>query len=664
MKLGLLIAFIICISFSNAQLVPDKSIHDFQLIFEEDSVVSHDFTLRNTGQHPVRITSITPSCGCTVAELSETLLKPGQTSILKASYDPANRPGNFIKSIQIQYLYKNSLQETFIVLKGFTKNKAKEFQEHFVLDSLFVLPYDQNIAYPDNWVFDQAKLNLFVNDLSYVIDYKQVANAEIRIFTSIEKSKFTKEITRLKKQMYKLLDNRNYPSYRLTFADEVFIDSILPNNDIAYLQIRIPEYYKKGVKETLIYESNPNQVERTEKKNALPIIAYFPFDKKHPELKSHQEEFIKQVRRSALGQNPIILGGIQYANSKTKEKKLLKEVKKLKKEIIKQGITEEKFLKDTILHVDESGEDKICQFVPYLYEEDPPGPTDLKLFDEEFFTFEEENTGQISNSSQNLPAHFQQIRDYVQDLDTNNKYFISMMETVISQIKDGHPIEFNIESSASKAPTDKLKASNDWVARMRSEEAKKRITAYLKDRGIRESDIKFGRTINLVSGPEYDLQHYLIQYYYYFQYIKVIPSVIRENYKSSFISPYKVNFSGNDLELSTESAIFQKFMDKLANEIRNKGYVRLIIESSSSKVPVRKMGKNVHLSYHRAQEAKNQVYNEMKKRGINPTKIIFVEELILVQGPEFNRSSDKTTDKKYEPFQYVKIVPFSNIEER
>jgi hypothetical protein len=664
MRLSLFIGFIFCITYANAQLVPDRSIHDFQLIFEEDSVVSHEFTLRNKGEHPIRITAITPSCGCTVAELSETVLKPNQTSKLKASYNPEDRPGNFIKSIQIQYLYKDTLLETFVVLKGFTKNKAKEFQEHFVLDSLFVLPYDQNIAYPDNWVLDQARLNLFVNDLSYVIDYKHVVNAQIRIYTKLEKSKFTDQITSLKKYMYRLLDNRNYPSYRLTFSDEVFIDSTLPNNDIAYLQIRIPEYYKKGVSETLIYESNPNQIKKPERKTALPIIAYCPFDKKHPEQKSEREEFIKQVRRSALGQNPIILGGIQYTNSKTKQKKILKKVKKLKKEIIKQGITEDKFLKDTIIKMNEPGMDKICQFVPYLYEEDPPGPVELKLFDEEFFTFEEANAGQLTKTSQNLPAHFQQIRDYVQDLDTSNKYFISMMETVIKQIKNGNPIEFNIESSASKAPTDKLKASNDWVARMRSEEAKRRITTYLKDRGIRDSDIKFGRTINLVSGPEYDLQHYLIQYYYYFQYIKVIPSVIRESYETPFISPYKVNFSGNDLELNTESTIFQKFMDHLAKEIRSNGYVRLIIESSSSKVPVRQMGKNVHLSYHRAQEAKNQVYNEMKKRGINPTKVIFVEELILVQGPEFNRAKDKTSDKKYEPFQYVKIVPFSNIEER
>ena len=664
MRNVLIIAFFFCVSYSNAQLIPDKSIHDFQLIFEEDSIVRHEFTLRNTGKHPARITAITPSCGCTIAELSETVLKANQTSKLKASYDPADRPGNFIKSIQIQYLYNDTLLETFVVLKGFTKNKAKEFQEHFVLDSLFVLPYDQNIAYPDNWVLDKARLNLFVNDLSYVIDYKHVVNAEIRIYTKIEKTEFTDQISRIKKVMYKLLDNRNYPSYRLTFSDEVFIDSTLPNNDIAYLEIRIPEYYKKGVSETLIYESNPKQIKKIERKTALPIIAYCPYDKKNPDFKLNKDKFIGQVTRSALGQNPIILGGIQYTNSKTKQKKLLKEVKKLKKEIIKQGIAESKFLKDTIIRVDEQGADMICQFVPYIYEEDPPAPAELKLFDEEFFTFEEANSGEISKSTQNLPAHFQQIRDYVQDLDTNNKYFVSMMETVIKQIKNGNSIEFNIESSASKAPTDKLKASNDWVARMRSEEAKRRITEYLKDRGIRDSDIQFGRTINLVSGPEYDLQHYLIQYYYYFQYIKVIPSVIRENYKSPFISPYKVNFSGNDLELATESAIFQKFMDHLAKEIRAKGYVRLIIESSSSKVPVRKMGKNVHLSYHRAQEAKNQVYNEMKKRGINPTKVIFVEELILVQGPDFNRSKDKMTDKKYEAFQYVKIVPFSNIEER
>lgn len=663
MKVALVIPILFLFYSGFSQLVPDKSIHDFQLIFEEDSTVSHVFKLENTGKSPLRITAITPSCGCTVAELSETALKPGQISFLKASYNPEGRPGNFIKSIQLQYEMNGEISETYVVLKGFTKKKAAAFKENFTLDSLFILPYEQEVIYADHWVLNQQNLNRFVNDLTYAIDYRQIANVQFQIYTHLGPEKLTPEISRVKRELYRLLEKRNYPSYHLAFMEEVFLDSILPDNKAAYIKIKLPLYYKNNLRETLIFESSPKSVIEKEEKQDLPIIAYCFADKKAVDFKVKKEEFVSKVTRSALGEHPLILGGIYYSQSHTSKKELNKQLKKVKKEVIKNGIPETKFLRDTILSVQGKGQNMLCEFVPYFYENELDEKYRLKVFDEDFFVFEE-NLKTDKRNIQNLPAHFQQIKDYVQDLDTTNSFFISMMEKVISSIKNGKTVEFNIESSASKAPTDLLKASNDYVARMRAEEAQKRIRNYLKNRGIREEDIHFGRSISLVTGPEYDLNQYLIQYYYYFQYLKVIPAIKNESFQAGFIAPYKVNFSGNDLELATESAIFQKFMDKLAEIILTQGYVRLIIESSSSKVPVLKMRKNVHLSYHRAQEAKNQVYNEMKKRGINPTKIIFVEELILVQGPDFDKRKDDPKDPKFEPFQYVKIVPFSNIEER
>src|SRR5210317_867941 len=152
------------------------------------------------------------------------------------------------------------------------------------------------------------------------------------------------------------------------------------------------------------------------------------------------------------------------------------------------------------------------------------------------------------------------------------------------------------------------------------------------------------------------MQKYLPQYYYYFQYLKVIPTYANQS-KHFYISPYKINFNTNSTELLAESNQFQKFLDQLARRIMEQGYVKLIIESSTSKIPAGvKYGKNVHLSYYRSQEAKNKVYEGIRARGFNPSKIVFTEERLLVQGPKF-KYGDNKNDDKYMAYQYIKILP-------
>ena len=77
----------------------------------------------------------------------------------------------------------------------------------------------------------------------------------------------------------------------------------------------------------------------------------------------------------------------------------------------------------------------------------------------------------------------------------------------------------------------------------------------------------------------------------------------------------------------------------------------------------RPFGKNQHLAYHRAQQAKNMIYEGIKARGFNPAKVVFTDERFLEQGPPFSFRDDNTTDEKYMPFQYIKILPTENITE-
>lgn len=74
---------------------------DFGKIFEEDGPVTHDFVLTNTGNQPVTILSVKPSCGCTTPEWTREPILPGKTGIIRAQYDPKYRPGFFHKSLTV-----------------------------------------------------------------------------------------------------------------------------------------------------------------------------------------------------------------------------------------------------------------------------------------------------------------------------------------------------------------------------------------------------------------------------------------------------------------------------------------------------------------------------------------------------------------------------------
>src|SRR5580700_9142123 len=59
------------------------------------------FTFKNTGEKPVRIISIEPSCGCTTATAEKKSYAPGETGELKAKVDLRGRAGHQEKIIAV-----------------------------------------------------------------------------------------------------------------------------------------------------------------------------------------------------------------------------------------------------------------------------------------------------------------------------------------------------------------------------------------------------------------------------------------------------------------------------------------------------------------------------------------------------------------------------------
>lgn len=98
-------ALIICVlgllPAARAQLVFDPAAWDFGSIGESAGTVSHTFTGVNRGQRPVVILDVVTTCGCTVPEFSRKPVLPGDSTRIRVTFDPTNRPGSFRKELGV-----------------------------------------------------------------------------------------------------------------------------------------------------------------------------------------------------------------------------------------------------------------------------------------------------------------------------------------------------------------------------------------------------------------------------------------------------------------------------------------------------------------------------------------------------------------------------------
>lgn len=168
----------------------DQTNHDFGTIKEQDGPVIFDFTFTNTGNQPLIISKVKPSCGCTTPNWSKEPVLPGEKGVVTAQYNPRNRPGAFRKSLtvttnaeeSILRLYINgkvipapkTIEEEYSVKLGairiknktinfgrVTTEKAKEKVITVYNDSDEVLTFNETITGPDfiSVKFDPVALN-------------------------------------------------------------------------------------------------------------------------------------------------------------------------------------------------------------------------------------------------------------------------------------------------------------------------------------------------------------------------------------------------------------------------------------------------------------------------------------------------------------------------
>jgi len=58
------------------------------------------FTLTNTSDKPLLLKEVKPTCGCTVAAYDQNPILPGESTLIKTTYN-AKKTGNFQKTIKV-----------------------------------------------------------------------------------------------------------------------------------------------------------------------------------------------------------------------------------------------------------------------------------------------------------------------------------------------------------------------------------------------------------------------------------------------------------------------------------------------------------------------------------------------------------------------------------
>jgi len=79
---------------------------DFGKVTEGETIEAR-FRFQNTGNHPLVISNVSPSCGCTVAEKPAAPIAPGTAGSIKASFDSRGRPGPNLKTLNV---YSNTTE--------------------------------------------------------------------------------------------------------------------------------------------------------------------------------------------------------------------------------------------------------------------------------------------------------------------------------------------------------------------------------------------------------------------------------------------------------------------------------------------------------------------------------------------------------------------------
>ncbi len=105
-----------------AEISFETDMHDFGTI-KQGANGTYEFKFKNTGKEPLIISNARGSCGCTVPEWSKDPIKPGDSGVIKTTYD-TKRIGAFTKTVTISSNAKTATK--VLTIKGMVEAPEKE----------------------------------------------------------------------------------------------------------------------------------------------------------------------------------------------------------------------------------------------------------------------------------------------------------------------------------------------------------------------------------------------------------------------------------------------------------------------------------------------------------------------------------------------------------
>ncbi len=275
-----------------------------------------------------------------------------------------------------------------------------------------------------------------------------------------------------------------------------------------------------------------------------------------------------------------------------------------------------------------------------------------KREENEFIIKENSQKKEITQQKRiNYPVYFQFFKGGINDIDTLTSAFTDYIEEMTSLLENSNEkVNLIFYSSASKTPN-KSGYTPYQIAKLRGERTKKTFLNQVLLHQLDTSKINIS-VIPIVSGPEFSTRYYFVDYYYNFQYLKIVAadtSYVRDENK--YATVFQQFFKSGTTFTNPNNEHFKDLINHIIEQYDNKGFAVLILESSASNVPTYEFRSCEVLAYNRISEFKKILTKAIYQEGLDIRKLIFSEERALVQGPEYNSDLPSSV---YEPFQYIK----------
>lgn len=112
----------------SAKLEPGVKEVDFGHLIESEGPKTQRVEVKNTGEEPVSIIRIRPTCGCTAVDYFTDEIMPGQSGWIDVEYNPAGRSGAFEKAIKI---YTSEAEVITLPITGLIQSSAETLASKF-----------------------------------------------------------------------------------------------------------------------------------------------------------------------------------------------------------------------------------------------------------------------------------------------------------------------------------------------------------------------------------------------------------------------------------------------------------------------------------------------------------------------------------------------------